>query len=291
MAAEPDNAPSFEAFAACTRASETYHGGDPGRRAYIDASLPRLWRIVRNLALSGVPVRGPTLDVASGWGILFPALRRFVPDAMPYEIAELGGDGIRYDGVTIPLAKFEVEKDRLPHEDRSFGLVMFCDCLEHLVVDPLWPLIEFNRVLRTGGHLVVATPNALGAFRIIDILSGRNPATEHEIKPSAIYQRHNREYTPKEVCAALEGIGFEIRGVATNDFLLTEDERRFLGFAQRPPADHGPELFVIAEKVSHVTLDLELDLEARWPAWLYTGFAAYRRRPAVFPIVVGDDYA
>jgi hypothetical protein len=52
----------------------------------------------------------------------------------------------------------------------------------------------------------------------------------------------------------------------------------------------GAELFVVAEKVAEKTLSSHLTDQERWPAWLYSPHAAYHRRPAVFPIVVADDY-
>ena len=166
-----------------------------------------------------------------------------------------------------------------------------------MIVDPVWTLLEINRVMKTDGHLVVATPNAIGAFRLLNILAGRTPSTCNHIKPSSIYQRHNREWTPFEVELLLEGCGFHAALFTTNTELLREDERSLLelgrsrGFTTLPDSHFGPELFVVAKKVSHVTLDDELQKDRRWPEWLYTHFDGYRRRPKVYPIIWADDYA
>lgn len=64
-----------------------------------------------------------------------------------------------------------------------------------------------------------------------------------------------------------------------------------LGLLTRPLHDCGPELFVLAEKIEHRTLQSDLPKEQRWPEWLYTSFDNYRKRPKIFPIIVGDDYA
>src|SRR5207247_3992132 len=127
---------------------------------YIDASSPRLYRIFANMVQSRIGYRGPTLDVASGWGILYPCLRAYFPELLPYAVAEMTGSDFTIDGETIPCGIFDCDKDRLPFEDASFGTLIFCDCLEHLIVDPVWTFLEFNRALRPGGHLIISTPNA-----------------------------------------------------------------------------------------------------------------------------------
>lgn len=286
-------------FAATIHGSDTYSHGSGARQEYIDASIPRLSRIFDNLLKSDrvLDLRGPTLDVASGWGILFPLMREFLNKAVPYSIAEMGGWNIVIDGVSIRGSKFECEKDRLNYADSEFGLACFFDCLEHLVVDPVWTLLEFNRVLRLGGHLALNTPNGSAIYRVLKLLGGENPATESEIKPSAIYQRHNREWTPDEVSKVLECCGFGNLHATTNPHFIDEQGRDLLrlarerGYVSLPDDDFGPELFVVAEKTEHITVDSELTKERRWPAWLYTGFDAYRRRPVNFPIVVSEDYA
>jgi len=219
------------------------------------------------MLLSRVRFIGPTLDVASGWGILYPVLREFAKDMMPYCIAELKLGETVYDGERIASCDFECDKDILKFPDSTFGVVLFCDCLEHLIVDPVWTLLEFNRVLRPGGHLVIATPNAAAAFRILNILKGSNPATESEFKPTAIYQRHNREWTLDEVVRVLECVGFGNVLYSTQDLLFSEEEKRVLcaaaeiGLLARPLHDFGPELFVVAEKIEHRTLQSDLPKE------------------------------
>jgi hypothetical protein len=64
-----------------------------------------------------------------------------------------------------------------------------------------------------------------------------------------------------------------------------------LGHVSRPYHDDGPELFVVARKVAHVTLGSDLPKDQRWPTWLYTAHDAYRCRPRVFPIVAADGDA
>ena len=251
-------------FLACIHVSDTYRQGPPGRIRYIDDSSPRLYRILANMIRSRIPFQGPTLDVASGSGLLYPCLRRYLPELLPYSIAEMAKADLTIDGETIPCGLFECDKDRLPFEDRSFGTLLFCDCLEHLIVDPVWTILEFNRVLRPGGHLIISTPNAASIARVAAILEGQSPATENAIKPTAIYQRHNREWTLSEVAQLLSGRGFIPRGFSTSSSVMTRAETDLLALLRQHGKTtedvevFGPDLFVVAEKVAEKTLDSEL---------------------------------
>jgi SAM-dependent methyltransferase len=287
---------SEERFLATIHRSDTYRLGSVGRKSYIDASSPRLYRIFANMVQSGIALHGPTLDVASAWGILYPCLRAYLPELLPYAVAEMTGSDFTIDGDAITCGIFECDKDRLPFDDESFRIVLFCDCLEHLIVDPVWSILEFNRVLEHGGHLVISTPNAAAVSRVAAILNGRNPASENVLKPMSIYQRHNREYTLREVSDLVRCCGFCPKRFSTSSFLLEKDELELLSaLRRRSDAGYdievfGPELFVVAEKVAASTLASDLSLDERWPMWLYSPHAKYRRRPKVFPIVVSDDY-
>ena len=142
---------SQQEFADCLRESESYTLGTPGRKDYVDGSVERLHRIFRNMLACDLNYEGPSLDIASGWGILFPAVRRYLPQAMPYSIAEMSGGATSYDGHEIACYHFECDKDKIPCEDNRFGLVLFNDILEHLIVDPVWTMLEINRVTKMGG--------------------------------------------------------------------------------------------------------------------------------------------
>ena len=82
--------------------------------------------------------------------------------------------------------------------------VLFCELFEHLHLNPFHTLKEIFRVLRPGGLLVLTTPN----LRRVETLSrlwhgwGTQPPVSrafHELFPSLLYHRHNREYTADEL--------------------------------------------------------------------------------------------
>jgi len=257
---------------------------------YIKGNIPRLYRIFRNMLISEIDCRGPALDVGSGWGILYPIYKRFFNAMLPCHVAELFCYDMEYEGDVIPCVTFECEKDELPYKDSSFGVILFFDVLEHLIVDPVYVILELNRVLRKGGHLLINTPNASAAYRIFKILSGQSPATENEIRPSSIYQRHNREWTPDEVCRLMECCGFGNCLVTTNEDMISPVETEFLCFAKqkgilkKSENYFGPDIFCAAEKIEDMSPKIDMPKDRRWPEWLYTSLDIYRKRPEIFPI-------
>jgi SAM-dependent methyltransferase len=101
-----------------------------------------------------------------------------------------------------------VERDIFPFPDGAFDLVLCCEILEHLLINPSHMLFEAHRVLRPAGHLVVTTPNVVRDQNLRAILEGRNINDAYH--GNGIYGRHNREYAPAEVPLILEACGYEI---------------------------------------------------------------------------------
>jgi len=100
-----------------------------------------------------------------------------------------------------------VEVDRLPHPDESFDLVLFCEVIEHLVVDPVAALTEIHRVLRPGGRLIVSTPNVARLENVARLAAGANLYDPYS--GYGPYGRHNREYTRHELVHLLGFCGFD----------------------------------------------------------------------------------
>jgi hypothetical protein len=97
---------------------------------------------------------------------------------------------------------------------------LFCELFEHLHLNPFHTLKEIFRVLRPGGLLVLTTPN----LRRVETLSrlwhgwGTQPPVSrpfHELLPSLLYHRHNREYTADEL-----GYYLALQGKDLYDFRL-----------------------------------------------------------------------
>jgi SAM-dependent methyltransferase len=157
------------------------------------------------------------LDVGS-----FPGHLSALAQARGWEVVGLNnaieGAGVMTDFLQrcgerkIAIKSCEVEREPFPVPTGSIDAVLFCELFEHLHVNPFHTLKEIFRVLRPGGLLLLTTPN----LRRVETLSrlwhgwGSQPPvsrTFHELLPSLLYHRHNREYTASELAyyLALQG--------------------------------------------------------------------------------------
>ncbi|HYP52842.1 MAG TPA: methyltransferase domain-containing protein, partial [Pyrinomonadaceae bacterium] len=118
--------------------------------------------------------------------------------------------GERYE---FDYAAVNVERDEFPFADESFDLVLCCEILEHLLINPSHMLYESHRVLRPGGLLLLTTPNVLRWSNVFALARGRNVYDHY--RGNGVYGRHNREYAPGEVAALLAANNFEVERLET----------------------------------------------------------------------------
>jgi SAM-dependent methyltransferase len=108
-----------------------------------------------------------------------------------------------------------VERDPFPFEDDAFDVVLFCEVIEHLLMDPLFALHEINRVLRPGGRLLVTTPNVIRLQNVMNMTAGVNIYDPYS--GYGPYGRHNREYNRLELTRLLDFAGFDVELSFTAD--------------------------------------------------------------------------
>lgn len=112
-------------------------------------------------------------------------------------------------------ATFNVENDEFPFADGSFRIVLFCEMLEHLLMNPLATLAQIHRVLEPGGVLVLTTPNVVRIGNASAIVDGSNIYDPYS--GYGPYGRHNREYTMTELVRLLRFAGYTIDRSFTAD--------------------------------------------------------------------------
>jgi SAM-dependent methyltransferase len=103
---------------------------------------------------------------------------------------------------------FNAEKDPFPYADHRFDLVLCCEILEHLLLDPTQMLYEIHRVLKPGGKLLLTTPNALAYQYLWRLAMGHN--IHDQYSGYGGYGRHNREYAPAELLLLLQACNYDI---------------------------------------------------------------------------------
>jgi SAM-dependent methyltransferase len=112
--------------------------------------------------------------------------------------------------ICLDFDLFNIETDEFPYPDGSFDLVLFCELIEHLALNPVWVLSQIHRVLRPGGSVIITTPNALSLERLETYLCGGTQAVDRFAPALGYGARHNHEYHPRELRELLEGTGFTI---------------------------------------------------------------------------------
>jgi glycosyltransferase involved in cell wall biosynthesis/SAM-dependent methyltransferase len=184
------------------------------------------------------------------------------------QITSLEGEHFECD-----IDLFDAEHDRFPYADEHYTTVLCCELIEHLPTDPMFMMAEINRILKTGGHLVLTTPNIASDRALAAILQGYHPgffpayirpAKEGE-EPEA---RHAREYTPREVARLFVDSGFEVERLETGPF--RDDPKPELIWVQHLLAQYklledlrGDGIYIVGRKTCPV--------RQRYPDWLYSG--------------------
>ena len=154
-------------------------------------------------------------------------------------VAELDGKRIEF-----PFRHFNIERNIFPYPDDSFDCVLFCEILEHLLVNPDHAVAEMSRVIRPGGYLVVSTPNATRLTNLFFLAMGRNIWDWYSA--NGPYGRHNREFTLAEVRSLLDRYGFDlVRADVQNIQPLA---RRFTYLQKLRPSVWYEHLFVVGER-------------------------------------------
>jgi len=139
---------------------------------------------------------------------------------------------------------FNVEKDHFPYEAGSFDCVIFCEILEHLLLNPDFTLAEIQRTLTPSGYVIISTPNAARLSNLVRLARGKNIYADYS--PHGIYGRHNREYTLPEVVDLLERHSFQVLRTDVRNIYPHPFKTRIL--QRLRPKTWYEHLFVLARK-------------------------------------------
>lgn len=165
------------------------------------------------MALTHLPAGARLLDIGNAPGYLAIMLAQ-----AGYEI-----DGINLSDAwnsSYPDPKYvdafrvratDIEKSPLPYPDGAFDAIVFTEVLEHIAIrHPRDLLPEFRRVLSHTGVVILSTPNVCNVSNIVSLMQGNNIFWDSDIFYGGT-DRHNREFTPREVRRLFEENGFVTR--------------------------------------------------------------------------------
>jgi SAM-dependent methyltransferase len=162
----------------------------------------------RLLDVGSFPGHLSALAQARGWEVI--GLNNTIEGAAPWtEFLE------RCRERKITILGCEVEREPFPLPTGSVDAVLLCELFEHLHLNPFHTLKEIFRALRPGGLLILTTPNLRRVETFSRLLHGWGPQPPvsrpfHELFPSLLYHRHNREYTAAELAYYLARQGKDL---------------------------------------------------------------------------------
>lgn len=166
------------------------------------------------------------------------------------------------ESVDVPVYRLDLETQTIPVDGETFDVVLCCEVIEHMEVDPMHMMSEINRVLKPNGLLILTTPNATSSRAIHKILRGIEPYFYMQYRHKPSLYRHNYEYSVYSLTKVLQGAGFDGK-VWTEDSFddpITDDIDR-LHHAGYTLSHIGDNIFVVARKVGPVY--------DRYPAVIY----------------------
>ena len=148
----------------------------------------------------------------------------------------------------------DLESDPIPVADAQYDLVLCCEVLEHLDVDPMFMLAEINRTMKIGGRLLLTTPNVTSSRNVSKILNGYAPHFYMQYHKDRSPYRHNIEYAPDQVAGLVEAAGYRIDRLWTLDTFEAPvpEAMDLLRRLQYPSGMRGDNMFVVATKTGPV---------------------------------------
>jgi SAM-dependent methyltransferase len=238
--------------------------------AHTDYATAHARRFAQTMALVPEPLPGATaLELSS-----FPVMTRILTDLGYWCAATVRDDTPAVARNSNPFdASFgrqielvvDIETESLACDGDLFDLVLACEIIEHLPRDPMQLLVESNRVLRTGGQLILTTPNIVGEHAIGLALAGDHPANYYFFERSGSLDRHHFEWTPRLLGRAIRSAGFAVDHLETY-FSWWDSDPAVEAVLDRSGHDRsirGDNIIAVATKVS--------PLVERTPDDLYVG--------------------
>jgi SAM-dependent methyltransferase len=171
-------------------------------------------------------------------------LSNYYGDAFPVEDVQVVKSETRNEEYAFRYRNFNGERDAFPYSDATFDMVLCCEIIEHLTMDPTHMLCEIHRVLKPGGKLLITTPNVHNLSYGTRLLRGSGNIF-HPYSGYGIYGRHQREYMMGELLDLLQGVGYAI---VESRFADIYPHERWQNWLRRWRPQWRDNLFVLAQK-------------------------------------------
>ena len=198
---------------------------------------------------------GNTLGFSDVWGTIFA-------NSFEKKLTKQTFTAAGYS-VESTVVDLQLENELFPIFEPRFDLVLLCEVIEHMDVDPMFCLIELNRIIKPGGKLLITTPNICSARNVYKICHGWRPHFYMQYHRDRSPYRHNFEHDVHSLIALVEAAGFSVVSLDTADVFEETDERglQLLKKNKLPLEHRGDDIFMLVEKTGQPT--------ERWPAGVY----------------------
>lgn len=194
----------------------------PEQQRYLQTHEPRFERVVETI--KKLRPDGEYRILAVGPSFLTKILRDEFHKSSVYT---LGTVGKNRDGSHLPksilIPEFHMEynlnctsKKETWLSPEPFDLIIFSEVIEHLYTAPEYVMRFLRSILKTGGILILQTPNAAALFKRLTLLRGKNPY--ERIRLNNQNPGHFREYTSAELKQLASDAGFTIREVSIENY-------------------------------------------------------------------------
>lgn len=108
----------------------------------------------------------------------------------------------------------------------SHDILVMAEVVEHLYTSPSVVFEFLDHLMKSDGHIIVQTPNAVDATKRAKMLFGENPF--ELIREDRSNPGHFREYTADELRGYAEGVGWEVEEILYCDYWPQRGVRRVL---------------------------------------------------------------
>lgn len=229
------------------------------RNPYVQSHLLRYRQTLAALERWLPKHRDAALEIGTSWlfAILLKADLGFstvdVTNRDPSTDAKITSASFASTGA-LQAFNLDLESDPIPAADAQYDLVLCCEVLEHLDVDPMFMLAEINRTMKIGGRLLLTTPNVTSSRNVSKILNGYAPHFYMQYHKDRSPYRHNIEYAPDQVSGLIEAAGYRIDQLWTLDTFEAPvpEAIDLLRRLQYPSGLRGDNIFVVATKTGPV---------------------------------------
>ncbi len=185
-----------------------------------DVSPNEIFESVAFIAVKGLRL----LDMGCGNGTYLSLVKSRFQEIYGCDISESALHEVQKKDIQAVCA--DLNKGYIPYKSDSFDTVTAMELLKH-VIDPLQLLIDVKRILRSGGKLILTTPN-IRYFRNLNTLLFKgvfpHTTTDHFIWGGG----HFHYFTRKDVAFLLREAGFEMISFHMNRMQFVRSWKRRL---------------------------------------------------------------